>query len=90
MCTQVSSYGLPLLRSDYDVKVYIKAAYLPLKTPAQYLNIRESAWQNFPELLDMMSLRGLGKTATWAAIVLDKVVAKQHQERGDGGPQGVP
>ncbi|CAN0098655.1 unnamed protein product, partial [Ascophyllum nodosum] len=39
----------------------------------------EGAWQNFPELLDMMSLRGLGKTANWAAIVLDDVVTKQQQ-----------
>ncbi|CAM9361413.1 unnamed protein product [Scytosiphon promiscuus] len=48
----------------------------------------EGAWQNFPELLDMMSLRGLGKTAHWAAIVLDQVVANQSREgRGDGpGP----
>lgn len=45
----------------------------------------EGAWQNFPELLDMMSLRGLGKTAHWAAIVLDQVVANQNREgRGDG------
>ncbi|CAM9197640.1 unnamed protein product [Pylaiella littoralis] len=38
----------------------------------------EGAWQNFPELLDMMSLRGLGKTAHWAVIVLDHVVANNH------------
>ncbi|CBN79889.1 conserved unknown protein [Ectocarpus siliculosus] len=49
----------------------------------------EGAWQNFPELLDMMSLRGLGKTAHWAAIVLDQVVANQQRE-GDGLPPPPP
>lgn len=39
----------------------------------------EAAWQNFPELLDMMSLRGLAKTAHWAAIVLDQVVAASNK-----------
>lgn len=43
----------------------------------------EGAWQNFPELLDMMSLRGLGRTAHWAAIVLDQVVADHQLDRGD-------
>eukprot|EP00903_Cladosiphon_okamuranus_P018042 g16603.t1 len=57
----------------------------------------EGAWENFPELLDMMSLRGLGKTAHWAVIVLDQVVANQREaqgvgeredrEGGDGGKQ---
>ncbi|CAN0367543.1 unnamed protein product [Ectocarpus sp. 12 AP-2014] len=49
----------------------------------------EGAWQNFPELLDMMSLRGLGKTAHWAAIVLDQVMANQQRE-GDGLPPPPP
>lgn len=43
----------------------------------------EGAWQNFPELLDMMSLRGLGKTAHWAAIVLDQVVDGHQLDRED-------
>lgn len=43
----------------------------------------EGAWQNFPELLDMMSLRGLGKTAHWAAIVLDQVVDGHQLDRAD-------
>lgn len=54
-----------------------------------------SAWQNFPELLDMMSLRGLARTAHWAAIVLDRVVAgassiTQHgvEEPPDSGGRG--
>lgn len=50
----------------------------------------EGTWQNFPELLDMMSLRGLGKTAHWAAIVLDQVVAgadNRQQGVGDGVAQ---
>lgn len=47
------------------------------------------AWQNFPELLDMMSLRGLGKTTHWAAIVLDQVVAGvTQQQQGRGEPPG--
>ena len=46
----------------------------------------EGAWQNFPELLDMMSLRGLGRTAHWAAIVLDQVFANQQ----DGGRDRTP
>lgn len=50
----------------------------------------EGAWENFPELLDMMSLRGLGKTAHWAVIVLDQVVANQRgeAEAGEGGRGG--
>lgn len=44
----------------------------------------EGAWENFPELLDMMSLRGLGKTAHWAVIVLDQVVANQREAQGGG------
>ncbi len=52
----------------------------------------EGAWENFPELLDMMSLRGLGKTAHWAVIVLDQVVANQRgeaeAEEGRGGEGG--
>lgn len=48
----------------------------------------EGAWQDFPELLDMMSLRGLGKTAHWAAIVLDQVVAKQEEKEGSSGGGG--
>lgn len=43
----------------------------------------EGAWQNFPELLDMMSLRGLGKTAHWAAIVLDQVVDGHQLDKAD-------
>lgn len=56
----------------------------------------EGAWENFPELLDMMSLRGLGKTAHWAVIVLDQVVANQRETQegeaggGEGGKDGFP
>lgn len=48
----------------------------------------EGAWENFPELLDMMSLRGLGKTAHWAVIVLDQVVANQRGEAKAGEREG--
>lgn len=47
----------------------------------------EGAWENFPELLDMMSLRGLGKTAHWAVIVLDQVVANQRAETQRAGAE---
>ena len=50
----------------------------------------EGAWQNFPELLDMMSLRGLGRMAHWAAIVLDQVVAKQQNGVGGGDQSPSP
>lgn len=49
----------------------------------------EGAWQNFPELLDMMSLRGLSKTAHWAAIVVDQVVANQEGLQGEGRAGGA-
>lgn len=47
----------------------------------------EGAWENFPELLDMMSLRGLGKTAHWAVIVLDQVVANQRGDAQGGAAE---
>ncbi|CAN0042456.1 unnamed protein product [Discosporangium mesarthrocarpum] len=40
----------------------------------------DNAWQNFPELLDMMSIRGLGKTSHWAAIVQEQVFREQEEE----------